>query len=276
MKLLGKYKLLLLTLGLFILPCLIWSNSSFYDNVNTLYSDLGLSDDRIDVIVIDPGHGGKDVGCHGHKVNEKDIALEIAQKLGAMVSEAHPEIRIRYTRTDDSFVPLHQRVAMANEDDVDLFISLHCNALKDPSAHGIETYVMGIHTSNENMAIAKRENDVIHLEDLSGFSSDYDPYSAEGHIMLAMQQQSTLEKSISLAGFTQEAISSKTSFRDRGVKQAGFVVLRKVLVPSILVEAGFISNPKDVKLLKSAQHQSKIAESILHGITEYIRIYQEQ
>ena len=272
----GKYKLLLLTLCALIMPCDMNAYYNIYDNVNILLTEINKSDDLIDVIVLDPGHGGKDQGCHGHHLNEKDIALNIALQIGVIISREHPEITVRYTRIDDTFVPLHKRVQMANEEDVDLFISLHCNALNDASAHGIESYVMGLHTSKENMDIAKRENDVIDLEDNSAYGKDFDPYSAEGHIMIAMHQQNNLEKSIDLADFTQDAISHNTTFRNRGVKQAGFVVLRKVIVPSILIEAGFITNPSDAKNLKSRNVQEKIAASIVNGIEQYIAKYQDQ
>ncbi len=272
----GKYKLLLLTIYFLISSLHVHSNHDIYDNVNTLLTEVLSGEDQIDVILIDPGHGGKDVGCQGNHLDEKHLALNIALEVGALLKEKRPDLEVRFTRTDDSFVPLHKRVAMANQADVDLFISLHLNALKDPSANGIETYVMGLHTADENMEIAKRENNVIHLEDLSGFKNGYDPYSAEGHIMLAMKQQNMLEKSIQLADFTQDAIAKNTYFRNRGVKQAGFVVLRKVVVPSILIEAGFVSNPNDAEMLKSAKNQRKIALSIVEGVENYIKFYQEQ
>ncbi len=267
-----KYKLILLTLGIFLLPLVKnASNSKLSNDIFKSHIIRALGND-VNVILIDAGHGGKDVGCSGHHLLEKDVALALAFKVGQLLNEQFPKIEVRYTRIEDVFIPLHKRVAMANEDDVDLFISLHCNAIKDPSAHGIETYVVGIETSAENMAIAKRENDVIHMEDLS----EYDPYSSEGHIMIAMNQQHTLEKSIHLADFTQTALGGNTVFRDRGVKQAGFVVLRKVLVPSILVEAGFISNPTDASRLKEADHQNKIAQSVVSGVGKYIAFYSTQ
>ncbi|WP_235293739.1 N-acetylmuramoyl-L-alanine amidase family protein [Portibacter lacus] len=265
----GKYKLLVLTIAVLLAP--LTKSFSTGNSINDVLHRLSVSksQDNVKVILIDPGHGGKDVGCSGHKLLEKDIALEIALKIGTLLNERFPEIEVRFTRTTDIFIPLHERVSMANKEDVDLFISLHCNAIRNPQAHGIESYVMGMETSQENMDIAKRENEVILLEDLSSF----DPYSDEGHIMIAMMQQNTLEKSIKLADFTQQSISGHTTFRDRGVKQAGFVVLRKVLVPSILVEAGFISNPEDAKKLKDHKEQNKIAHSIVSGIGKYVAYY---
>jgi N-acetylmuramoyl-L-alanine amidase len=272
MKLSGKYKLLVLTIGVLLMPLYNLSLASSYTNEGFQPLSTPYFNDDVKVILIDPGHGGKDVGCSGHHLYEKDVALEIALQFGQLMKERYPKIKVRFTRTTDVFIPLHERVAMANEGDVDLFISIHCNAITNPSAHGIESYVMGMETSKENMDIAKRENEVILMEDLT----EYDPYSDEGHIMIAMMQQQTLEKSIRLADFTQQSISGHTPFRDRGVKQAGFVVLRKVLAPAILVEAGFISNPEDAKKLKEDEEKNKIAHSLVSGIGKYVSHYQNQ
>lgn len=272
MKASGKYSLILLTLGILGLPLTNFALADIFINVGSPMHVSRVFQDDVKVILIDPGHGGKDPGCSGHSLLEKDVALTLALQIGQLLNERFPKIEVRYTRTEDVFVPLHERVRMANNEEVDLFISLHCNAIKNPKAHGIETYVMGVETSAENMAIAKRENDVILLEDLSSF----DPYSNEGHIMIAMMQQQMLEKSIKLADFTQTAFSGNTKFRNRGVKQAGFVVLRKVLVPSILVEAGFISNPEDATRLKELEEQNKIAQSVVSGVGKYIAFYEAQ
>jgi N-acetylmuramoyl-L-alanine amidase len=268
----GKYKLLLLTIGVLLMPLCNLPSTPLILNDSIEGESTRSYEDDVKVILIDPGHGGKDIGCNGNHLYEKDVALEIALKFGKLMKERFPKITVRYTRTTDIFVPLHERVDMANADDVDLFISVHCNAIRNPSAHGVETYVMGTETSKENMEIAKRENEVILLED----RTSYDPYSDEGHIMIAMMQQQTLEKSIVLADFTQQSISGYTKFRNRGVKQAGFVVLRKVIAPSILLEAGFISNPDDAKKLKQDTEQNKIAHSLVSGVGKYIAYYQTQ
>lgn len=272
MKWSGKYKLLLLTIGYLLMPLFNLLLATSFSNEGSISHSLPCFGDDVKVILIDPGHGGKDVGCSGHHLYEKDVALDIALQFGQLMSERYPKITVRYTRTSDVFIPLHERVAMANEEDVDLFISIHCNAIRNPSAHGVESYVMGTETSEENLEIAKRENAVILLEDRTTF----DPYSDEGHIMIAMMQQQTLEKSIKLADFTQQSISGHTKFRDRGVKQAGFVVLRKVVAPAILVEAGFISNPEDAKKLKEGNEKNKIAHSLVSGIGKYLSYYQSQ
>lgn len=270
-----KYKLLLLTLYFSFMPLWIFSNNKTYNGIE-IEEIIVFTDDPVKVIVIDPGHGGKDVGCLGNHLFEKEIALELALQVGEKINSRFPNIEVRYTRTTDIFVPLHERVAFANAPDVDLFLSIHCNALKEKSAHGIETYVMGLHTAEENLEIAKRENDVIALEDLSGFEVGFGPYSNEGHIMLSILQQNTLERSILWADLTQKAFEINTDFRNRGVKQAGFVVLRQIITPGILIEAGFISNPEDSKRLKSEEQKNNISLSIVQGIENYIEFYREQ
>ncbi len=272
----GKYKLILLTFYFLIVPLYKRLLASSETNVKNITEIIENAIDPVDVIVIDPGHGGKDTGCNSRNLKEKDIVLDLAIKIQLRINEIYPEIEVRITRSDDSFIPLYKRVEIANSPDVDLFISIHCNSLSDSSANGIESYVMGLHTSSENMEIAKRENDVVLLEENYGPNGGFDPYSSEGHIILAMMQQNTLEKSIQLANFTQENLAKNTIFRNRGVKQAGFVVLRKVIVPSILIEAGFISNPKDADLLGSEIEKNKIANSIAESIENYIEFYREQ
>lgn len=273
MKWSGKYKLLVETLCLFLLP--LWGNI-FNTNLNVYSSHEIISgaEDPVKVILIDPGHGGKDVGCHGSEVFEKDIALELALKVGAILKESIPSIEVRFTREKDVFIPLHERATMANAPDVDLFISIHCNALNNPNPNGIETYVMGLHTAEENLEVTKRENEVVKLEDLSGFQVD--PYTSEGHILMATLQQTNLEKSILWADFTQKAFAKNTTLRNRGVKQAGFVVLRQVAVPSILIETGFLSNKNDETYLSNKEHQNNLAISIVEGIQHYIDYYREQ
>ena len=152
-----------------------------------------------------------------------------------------------------------------------LFVSLHCNALHLKSVQGAESFVMGIHTEEENLEVVKRENEVILMEDLSALSDN--PYEAENHILASVLQQQNLEKSIYLASQIQNELVNKIAVKNRGVKQAGFVVLRKVVVPSVLVELGFLSNSKDAELLKNKKHQERFAKSIAAGIEKYLDIY---
>ncbi len=226
---------------------------------------------RIRTLVIDPGHGGHDSGCSGTDTREKHIALNIALKLGAALSYQFPDIQVLYTRTSDVFIPLHKRAALANSNNADLFISIHCNSINN-AAHvkGSETYVMGLHRAAENLAVAKRENSSILLEkDYQQNYHGYDPNSPEGHIILSMYQNASLEQSILLANKIEDQIKHRAQRRSRGVKQAGFLVLRETTMPSVLVEAGYLSNRHDNQFLATDHGQTKIATSILHAFREY-------
>lgn len=225
---------------------------------------------RIKTVVIDPGHGGKDSGCRGAHSREKHIALSIAKKLGTVIEVAYPTIRVIYTRTVDKFVPLHERAAIANRNQADLFISIHCNYFpKGSYVHGSETYVMGLHTANENLEVAKRENASIFLEENYQKHYDYDPNSTEGHIMLSMFQNAFLEHSILFAEKVEHHIHSHARRKSRGVKQAGFLVLRETTMPSVLIEAGFLSNAKDEGFLRQEQGQTRMANAIFSAFRAY-------
>ncbi len=225
---------------------------------------------HIKTVVIDAGHGGKDPGCLGSNSQEKHIALAIAQKLAARIRSAHPDIKVVLTRDRDVFIPLHERAAIANRSDADLFISLHCNFMPGSSAtQGTETYVMGLHTAEYNLQVAKRENEAILLEENYVENYDYDPNSPEGHILLSMFQNAFLEQSILFAEAVEERIAVHAQRRSRGVKQAGFVVLKATSMPSVLIETGYLSNTAEEIFLSSANGQDKIAEGIALAFTEY-------
>lgn len=225
---------------------------------------------RIKTVVIDPGHGGKDAGCRGAHSREKHIALEIAKKLGTTIEVAYPTIRVIYTRTVDKFVPLHQRAAIANRNKADLFISIHCNYISKASyVNGSETYVMGLHTANENLEVAKRENASILLEENYQKHYDYDPNSTEGHIMLSMFQNAFLEQSILFAEKVENHIHHDANRKSRGVKQAGFLVLRETTMPSVLIEAGFLSNAKEEGFLRQHAGQQQMANAIFNAFRAY-------
>ncbi|MCH2023803.1 MAG: N-acetylmuramoyl-L-alanine amidase [Saprospiraceae bacterium] len=230
-------------------------------------------------IVIDPGHGGKDSGASGSKVYEKDIALKIALKLGKYIVSNLSNIRVLYTRTTDKFVPLHNRVAIANDNNADIFFSIHCNAmLTRPSpTNGSETYVMGLHKAKENLDVAKRENKVVLLEqDYSNNYDGYDPNSTEGHIMLSMYQNAYLNQSLLLAQKVENQFSNNVKRNSRGVKQAGFVVLRTTAMPSVLVETGFLSNSEEENYLNSEKGQVYIASAMYRALKEYTNILAEK
>lgn len=226
---------------------------------------------KIKTVVIDPGHGGHDSGCSGKNKKEKNIALRIGLKLGKTLESQYPNLNIIYTRNRDVFVPLHKRAAIANNNEADLFISIHCNAIPNaPKVRGSETYVMGLHTANENLEVAKRENSAILLEeDYQQNYYGYDPNSPEGHIMLSMYQNAFLEQSILFANKVERQINQHAQRKSRGVKQAGFLVLRKTTMPSVLVEAGYMTNASDDAFLSTNHGQNKIAQAIFKAFNAY-------
>ena len=229
------------------------------------------TDYKIKTVVIDAGHGGRDGGASGTYAVEKDIALNIALRLGSSIKGNYPNIRVIYTRTKDVFVKLDERSRIANQNNADLFISIHCNYLEDGGGvKGSETYVMGLHTAQENLNVAKRENaSILYEQDYENTYGGYDPNSPEGHIILSMYQNAHLDQSILLADKIENNISSFTRKRSHGVKQAGFVVLRKTTMPSVLVETGYLSNAADERFLSSEEGQSDMAISILKAFGEY-------
>jgi len=241
-------------------------------NIYALHFDENASDQK-HVVVLDAGHGGHDPGCLGAHSKEKDIALSIALRLGEALTTAHPEVEIIYTRKKDKFVPLHKRIAIANERKADVFISIHCNYVGNPNICGSETYVMGLHRAEENLNVAKRENAVVLMEeDFHSNYEGYDPNSPVGHILLSTIQNIHLDNSIMLAAEVETTLAARKRYKSRGVKQAGFVVLRQATMPSILVEAGFLSNAKEEQYLMSDTGQTDIANSLLTSLRSYLRL----
>ncbi len=226
---------------------------------------------RIQKVVIDPGHGGKDPGCSGKGTREKEIALSLSLQLGRTLQAYFPGIQFIFTRQTDVFVPLNQRAKIANDHKADLFISIHCNNFpKSSNPKGSETYVLGLHRAKDNLEVAKRENAAIYYEDNYQQAYDgYDPNSTEGHIILSMFQNAFLEQSILFANKVEKNIKQNTQHKSRGVRQAGFLVLRKTTMPSVLVEAGYLSNPKDNKFLATANGQAQIVNAIAQAFVEY-------
>ncbi len=228
-------------------------------------------DYRIKTVVIDAGHGGRDGGASGKFLVEKDIALNIALRLGGSLSGNFPNLRVIYTRDTDVFIPLNQRANIANDNNADLFISIHCNFMPDGGRiNGSETYVMGLHTAEQNLRVAKRENaSILYEQNYQNRYDGYDPNSPEGHIILSMYQHAYLEQSILLADKIEQHASSGTRRKSRGVKQAGFVVLKQTTMPSVLVETGYLSNEVDESYLATESGQSNIALSILQAFMDY-------
>lgn len=225
---------------------------------------------KIKTIVLDAGHGGHDGGCNGSThSHEKDVTLKVVLALGKYIEEKYPDIKVLYTRKTDVFITLQDRALMANNNNADLFISVHCNS--GPSkAYGVETFLMGLHVSQANLDVAKRENAVIKLEkDYQKTYDGFDPDSPEAIIALSLAQGANIEQSSFLASKVQEQLTSKLGRYNRGVKQAGFWVLYRTTCPSILIETGFLTNKTEEAYLTSSDGQNDIAKSIFHAFEDY-------
>lgn len=226
------------------------------------------------VVVIDPGHGGKDVGAVGNKAKEKDINLGVALKLGDLIDSEYDDIEVVYTRDDDTFISLQERAEIANKAHGDLFISIHTNSVDRRSknrktVHGAATYTLGLHRSDENLAVAKRENSVIELEDdYSVKYQGFDPNSTESYIIFELSQNKHLEQSVDFASLVQNHFG-KAGRKDNGVRQAGFWVLAKTSMPAVLIELDFICNPTQEKYLSSSSGQKELANAIFDAFREY-------
>ncbi|MCI5058240.1 MAG: N-acetylmuramoyl-L-alanine amidase [Flavobacteriales bacterium] len=239
-------------------------------NINNYY---GLPDPEkgqgIRKIVIDAGHGGHDPGCHGATEKEKHIALAISLKVGKLLEENLKDVEIIYTRKTDVFLELHERANIANKHEADLFVCIHANANVKSSAYGSETYVMGLHKSEENLAVAQRENSVILMEkDHKTIYQGFDPNSPEGYIALTLMQHTHLEQSAMVANKIQKNFQ-KAGRKNRGVKQAGFLVLHQTAMPSVLIETGFLTNGDEEKFLGSDKGQNIIAKAIFEALKKY-------
>nr|WP_037321682.1 N-acetylmuramoyl-L-alanine amidase [Salegentibacter sp. Hel_I_6] len=220
------------------------------------------------VVVLDAGHGGKDPGNMGNGFKEKDIALNIILKIGKAL-EKKGGIEVIYTRDSDVFIPLDKRAQIANEANADLFVSVHCNS-HNSQAYGTETFVLGLHKTEENFEIAKKENSVIFLEeDYEVTYGGFNPNSPESYIGMTLMQEEYLNQSILLADFVQKNFTNDLKRKNRGVKQAGFVVLKMAVMPSVLVETGFLTNNHEGPYLNSAGGQNKMAAAIVEAIEKY-------
>ncbi|CAL2110040.1 N-acetylmuramoyl-L-alanine amidase [Tenacibaculum sp. 190130A14a] len=220
------------------------------------------------VVVLDAGHGGKDSGNLGNGYREKNIALRVALDVGKELLTAK-DIEVVYTRKTDVFVELHNRAKIANTKNADLFVSIHCDAFTKAEPHGASTFVLGLSGNKENLEIAKKENAVILLEDNYKQNYDYDPNSPESLIGLSVLQEENLDNSLGIAGFIQDNFVSLKRF-NRKVKQANFLVLRETVMPSVLVELGFLTNKAEGRFLNTRQGQIKMAKAIAKAIKKYV------
>jgi N-acetylmuramoyl-L-alanine amidase len=225
------------------------------------------------VIVIDAGHGGKDPGCNGAgEIWEKQVTLGVALKLGKMLQDSLKDVKVLYTRKTDVFIELWQRPELANKNNADLFISIHCNSNANTSAAGSETYLMGLHKTEGNLSVAKRENAAITLETNYENNANYggfDPNSPEGHIIFSLVQNAYMETSSGFAAKVEQQIAKTGKIKSRGVKQAGFLVLWRTAMPSVLVELGFLTNPSDRAVLKTADGQQIVSKAIFNAVKQY-------
>jgi len=257
-------------------------DSAHVNEINFTFSHFNGKDNHLDhfpkrdfqlkTIVIDAGHGGHDHGCSGAHSKEKYISLKIAKKLGNYIKGRFPKVKVIYTREADVFVPLHTRAKIANDARADLFVSIHCNAIRTQKhlVKGTETYVMGLHTADENFAVAKRENEAILLEkDYKKHYDGFDPNSPEGHIILSMVQNAFLEQSLIFAEKVETNFKQIAGRKSRGVKQAGFVVLKATTMPSVLIESGYLTHKSEEKYLQSDKGQDEMAYSIFKAFESY-------
>lgn len=225
---------------------------------------------HINTVVIDAGHGGKDPGAISKIVREKDVVLSIALKLGGYIEEHFPSINVIYTRKTDVFIPLNRRSEIANQNKADLFISIHANANNNTKIVGTETYTLGLHKTKENLAVAMKENAVmLYEDDYSTKYEGFDPQNPASYIIFNLLQGVNREKSISMAELTEHQFKTRVGRHSRGVREAGFWVLKQVSMPSILVEVGFVSNPTEAKYLKQSNNQDYIASGIFRAFRDY-------
>jgi N-acetylmuramoyl-L-alanine amidase len=235
----------------------------------SLFSSLSMAQDNQRIVVLDAGHGGFDPGASGNGAVEKEIALSVTLKVGEYLSKWQ-NTKVIYTRDKDVFVDLNERAHIANRSGANLFVSIHCNANKSSKPYGAETYTLGLHRTKDNLEVAKTENSVIFFE--KNYEQKYegfDPNNDEDYIILTLMQNVNLEQSIHFSTKIQNQFEKRVGRKSRGVKQAGFLVLRKTTMPGVLIELGFLSNAKEAKYLKSKNGQDLMASAIYRAIKEY-------
>ena len=229
-------------------------------------------------LVIDAGHGGHNAGALGAKSKEKNINLSVALAFGRYVERNCPDVNVVYTRKTDVFVTLHERANIANRNKADLFVSIHTNALPSgKQARGLETYTLGMNRASENFDVAKRENSVILYEkDYEQHYEGFDPNSSESYIMFEFMQDKNMAQSVELAKMVQRRTCASANRPNKGVKQAGFLVLRETSMPSCLIELGFITTPSEEQLLNTSDGIDALGYGIYQAFLDYRNKYDKR
>ena len=250
----------------------------FFFIITSLFAVSMMAANKAFTLVIDPGHGGKDTGASGAFSKEKDINLTVALAFGQYIERNCPDVKVIYTRKTDVFIPLMERANIANKNKADLFISVHTNALPPGRiARGFETYTLGMHRASDNLDVAKRENSVILVEkDYKHTYQGFDPRSAESYIMFELIQGQNMSKSVELAKLIQRNVCSTANRMDKGVHQAGFLVLRETSMPSCLVELGFITTPDEEQSLNNSTTIDNLANGLYKAFLAYKNKYSKQ
>ena len=232
--------------------------------------------DIFDGVVIDPGHGGKDPGAVGKRSYEKNLNLTLAKKVGEKISSQYADVKVVYTRSDDTFVPLQQRADIANSNHADLFLSIHTNSSESKEPKGLETFILGTDKMEKNLDVAMRENAVMMLEsDYKTRYQGFDPNSIDSYIMFELMQNSYLDQSLQFATLVQQECVKRLQRYDRGVRQAAFWVLLKTACPSILFEMGFVSSPEEERVLLQDDEMDKMAQAIADAFGAYTRKHKQ-
>ena len=227
-------------------------------------------------LVIDPGHGGKDPGAVGKRSYEKNLNLTLAKKVGEKISSQYADVKVVYTRSDDTFVPLQQRADIANSNHADLFLSIHTNSSESKEPKGLETFILGTDKMEKNLDVAMRENAVMMLEsDYKTRYQGFDPNSIDSYIMFELMQNSYLDQSLQFATLVQQECVKRLQRYDRGVRQAAFWVLLKTACPSVLFEMGFVSSPEEERVLLQDDEMDKMAQAIADAFGAYTRKHKQ-
>lgn len=249
-------------LKIICLLCILWMTTPFF---------CLTAEGKDFIVVIDPGHGGHDPGAVGKRGKEKNINLKVALKVGQLIQGNCSDVKVAYTRKTDIFIPLDRRAQIANNAKADLFISIHTNSIaRGRSVRGAETYTLGLHRTEENLEVAKKENSVILIEDnYQQRYAGFNPNSSESYIIFEFLQDKNMEKSVKLATLIQKQFRNTARRIDKGVHQAGFLVLRETSMPSVLIELGYISNPEEEQYLLSNTGTDALANSIYKAFLSY-------